>query len=173
MVWSTIILFATLQTDGALRVYADTKMLFAFSVIRLAILAALTFWCLQFFGLIGAVVFSIVAMAAYRALCLYRVKQRMQVKLSELLPWKSLAMTAGCVVGAAAPVFALKSLVAFPVLPTLILTGATYLTFYLGLLHRSGQLDIRALYDRVLARFRSRSGQFVAGLQTAPGTETP
>jgi O-antigen/teichoic acid export membrane protein len=152
MVWSTIILFATFQTDGALRVYADTKMLFVFSVIRLMILAALNFWCLEFFGLLGAVLFSIVGMAVYRGLCLYRIKHLMEAKLSELLPWKSLAITVGCVLGATAPVLILKSLVALPVLPRLILTGAAYTIFYLGLLHHSGQLDLRSLLDQIPAK---------------------
>ncbi len=53
MVWSAMILLTTLQVDGVMRVFAQTRFLLVLNLMRLAIIAGLIRWSLAEFGLAG------------------------------------------------------------------------------------------------------------------------
>ena len=55
MAWSAMILLTTLQVDGVMRVFAQTRFLLALNLMRLAIVAGLIRWSLAEFHLLGAV----------------------------------------------------------------------------------------------------------------------
>jgi O-antigen/teichoic acid export membrane protein len=143
MVGSLAILLAVFQIDGVLRVYAQTRFLFVLNLIRLLVIAAFIQWFLSIFHLVGAVLITVIAAAIGKGLGLARMKRIMEVGLTDLLPWRSLAAIGG--VAAAAGLFALvvKSGTGLPPLPLLVMTSFVYTASYLAL-----AIGFRLLHDR-------------------------
>src|SRR5258706_6695531 len=109
MVWSMLILLATLQVDGVMRVFAQTRLILALNLLRLAIIGGLIQWSLSTFHLLGPVLVILLATLVFKVAALVRMKTLLRVHLAELLPWKNLARLAGIAVGSATIAFAIKS----------------------------------------------------------------
>lgn len=160
MVWSASMLFSILMTDGALRVFAETRFLILQNLIRLGLIITLIQWFLQHFNLIGAILVTLMATAVAKACALWRLKIVMNVGISRLLPWKSLAMVLLIAGGAAVPAIGVKALLAIADFPLFLLTGCVYVLTYYLLLQRFGPMqdDEKAMlsqwltlpYDRLL-----------------------
>lgn len=133
MLWSTMTLLAVIQTDGLLRVYAETRFILLMNVIRLGVIAGLINWAISSFHLLGAVLVTVLATAVAKSLALVRARALMGVGIGGVLPWRSLATTiaAGC--AAALPALAIKRFVILPNLPLLALIGSAYMLSYAGL----------------------------------------
>jgi O-antigen/teichoic acid export membrane protein len=99
---SMAILGACLPTDASLRAFAETRFLFWAGIVRLAVVAVSLPFLVGAFGLVGAILSSLVSLAVGKAVALVRVRQRIGVRWSELLPGRSLLATLIAAGGAAA-----------------------------------------------------------------------
>lgn len=141
MVWSSAILFSVLQTDSALRVYAETRTIAVLYAVQLLLIAALVPSLLSAFGLIGAAVATGLTTGVGKILMLHRAKRRMGTTLAQLLPWRSLGEILGAATASALAALAVKArLVAGP-FPLLVVTSGVYTATYLGI------LAVRGLFD--------------------------
>src|SRR5205823_5179513 len=75
MVWSLSILFASIQTDGVMRVFAQTRFLFVVNVLRLGILVAVMHLFLARFHLLGAVLVTLVGIVFAKTAALARIRR--------------------------------------------------------------------------------------------------
>ena len=154
MVWSTAILFAAFQTDGVMRVYAQTRLLFGLYLLKLALIAALINWFLRAFYLPGAVLVTVLALVVAKGLMLGRMRSLMQISVSRLLPWRSLAGILAVTALAALAALIVKTPLDISALPSLVVTAGVYGGVYLGVLYRLGlvtereRLAVRGWFER-------------------------
>lgn len=157
MLWTTMILFAPLLVDGVLRVYARTRLLLGLSVVQLALIGALIVPFLSWFGLPGAVLATVLALATARIAGLVRIRRLLGLPLSRLLPWRTLALIAAAAVLAYAAGRAVKTAAELPDLPSMLLAGAVYATTYAALTRRWGVApDPRPALRRALGKLAPR-----------------
>ena len=141
MVWSAMILLTTLQVDGVMRVFAQTRFLLVLNLMRLAIVAGLIRWSLGEFGLLGAVLVTVLATVLFKAAALIRMKRLLRIGAVDLLPWRSLGAVlaaAGC---GALVVLGVKSQIHVPPLPLILATGVAFAATYCGLVWRFDLLN--------------------------------
>lgn len=133
-IWSTAILLGTLQTDGVLRVHAETRFIFLLNAFRLVFIVASINWFLSAFDLLGAVSVTVIAAFIGKVLALVRMKRLMQVGFWQLLPWRALAGIFVVAWAAALPVLILKFVLDIAMLPLLVTTSFLYTGVYVVLL---------------------------------------
>lgn len=92
VLWTLGVLFAPLQVDGVLRVYAKTRLLLGVSLLQLAVIVALIAPFLRWFGLRGAVLVTLAGLAAGRLWGLVRIRRLLGLDLAHLVPWRRLAL---------------------------------------------------------------------------------
>jgi len=146
MVWTVTMMFATLMTDGALRVFAETRFLILQNLLRLAVIVVTIQWFLGQFDLIGAVLVTLLAAVVSKTFALARIKHIMKVPLARLLPWRSLGVTAIIASAAAVPAFLVEvafaeSQLGVPSPIRLMVTGLVYTVFYYALLQWFGPMQ--------------------------------
>lgn len=124
--WSLAFLAAVFQIDGVLRVYADTRFLLIMNLCRLGLVLLLIQPFLGLFGLPGAVMVTLVALFAGKAMALLRIGRLMHVSMRQLLPWFDLARIAAICAGALLPALLIRSAVSQPPWISLLLTGSVY-----------------------------------------------
>ena len=166
MVSSLTVLLATLQVDAVLRVYAQTRLLFALNMLRLALVLGLIGWLLAAFHLVGAIVVTLLASAVMKGLGVLRARRLMGVSLAEVLPWRNLGAILGVAVGAAGAAAWVKTLMEAPPLVELIVVGAVYAAAYaaglyaFGLLRQEERLIVRNWLARCgIARRGAHAGE--------------
>jgi len=130
MAWSMTILFATLQVDGVLRVFAQTRLLLWLNLMRLGIVAGLIQLSLRKFSLIGPVFVILLATLAFKAGALVRMKRLIETSAGELLPWRNLAGLLGASGAAGVVAFGVKSQLHLPALPLLVAGCAAFVVVY-------------------------------------------
>jgi O-antigen/teichoic acid export membrane protein len=141
MVWCAMILLTTLQVDGVMRVFAQTRFLLVLNLMRLAVIAGLIHWSLGQFHLIGAALVTVLATLLFKAGGLIRMKRLLEVGAVDLLPWRSLgALLAAAMCGVVSSL-AIKSLIHVSPLPTILATGVAYTITYVGLVWRFNLLN--------------------------------
>ena len=140
MVWSLSMFFAAVMTDSVLRVNADTRFLIIQNLIRLAVVAAAIFWFLDLFGLMGAVLVTLLSTLTAKVVGLSRICKLMGCSPRQVLPWRSLAGIAIITVIAMIPAQLLKAVLHLPLLPSLFVTGAVYGLSFVLLLWICGPL---------------------------------
>jgi O-antigen/teichoic acid export membrane protein len=140
MVWVTAILFVGLLTDGVLRVYAQLRFLTLLGLAKLVLIALTIPWFMSEFGLVGAVLGTLLTTVLTKALALVRIKTLLRCSLAQLLPWRSLAGILLAAAAAILPASLLKSALQLPPLPLSLAAGAVYGAVYLGLLWGYGLL---------------------------------
>ena len=140
MVWSISMFFAAVMTDSVLRVNADTRFLIVQNLIRLGVVAVAIFWFLDLFGLMGAVLVTLLSTLTAKVVGLSRICRLMGCSPKDVLPWKSLAGTAAITVVAMVPAQLLKPFLHMPLLPALLVTGAVYGLGFVSLLWICGPL---------------------------------
>jgi O-antigen/teichoic acid export membrane protein len=153
MVWSILILLSTLQVDGVLRVFAQTRFILALNLMRLAIIAGLIHFSLSRFGLMGPVLVIVLATLAFKTAALVRMKTLLQVSAVELLPWRNLAALLGASAGAAAVAFTVKSQLDAPALVLLLAMSAMHAAIYALLVW---QFDLLSASERMAIADRLR-----------------
>ncbi len=134
MVWTLTILFAVFQTDGVLRVFAETRYLVVMNIARLAAIIALMHWSITAFNLVGPVIVTIVGMSVARALALLKIQKLMNVPLTRLMPWRNLGGIAMAAMIAAIPAAFLSARLAMHSIVVLPLSGMVYMAVYAALL---------------------------------------
>ena len=155
MVSSLAVLLATLQVDGVLRVYAETRLLVALNGLRLALVLGLISWVLTTWHLVGAIGVTVFAIAVMKTIAILRLRSVMGVSLGEVLPWRSLGAILGVSAGAAVVAAGVHALLDAPALVELCAMGAVYALAYGAGLWAFGVLspDERLTVKGWLARF--------------------
>jgi O-antigen/teichoic acid export membrane protein len=130
MAWTLTIVPAVFCVDAVLRAHAQTRFLFAMNMLRLALVVALISWCLSTFGLVGAVLVTLVATAIVRVLSIVRIARVLETSMARVLPWGTLTGIAMCALAAAPPVYWLSRYAPWPRPVILIVGGALYWLVY-------------------------------------------
>lgn len=143
MLWTLSILFIALLTDGVLRVFAQTRFLILQNLFRLALTVALIHWFIARFDLMGAVMVTLLALAAAKVLALARIKSVMGITLRRLLPWNSLGRILFLSAIAGAPTVLVESALTPITVPfvVLLIAGMVYWISYYLLLQWFGPMD--------------------------------
>jgi len=166
MIGSTTILLSTFQTDAVLRVRAETRFLLFMNALRLLLIGTLIHRCIAGFGLWGAVGLAVLVTAAGKALALARIKTVTGWRMADLLPWRSLAGTAGAAVAAAVMAAAAKAALGHADLLRLAGACAVYGVSYLALVILAGLLGTdgaRRAAAKLAGRLMPRAGVSAAG----------
>jgi len=130
MAWTLTIIPAVFCVDAVLRAYAQTRFLFVMNLIRLGLVVGLISWCLSTFGLIGAVLVTLLATTAVRIISIGRIAYLLKAPLTQILPWAHLAGIALCAIAAAAPAYWLSRTSTLPRPVVLVASGALYWAVY-------------------------------------------
>lgn len=141
VVWTLSMLLVALLTDSALRVFALNRFLVFENVVALILVVLFLPWSMVEYGLMGAVVVTLLASAVVKVLALERVRRALKVDFAGLLPWKALALTALLSVLAALPAWLLVATLEAPEIVILAVSGPTYVLCYYLLLRRFGPLQ--------------------------------
>ncbi|MEE4175228.1 MAG: oligosaccharide flippase family protein [Xanthomonadales bacterium] len=141
MVWTGVMLLATLLTDSALRVFALTRFLIVQNLVSLALVVLLVHVFIEAFGLIGAVLVTLLADTVVKVMALLRVRRALKVETARLLPWRALVITAALSILAALPALGVTLLLDAHELIVLMVSGPIFLLSYAALLHRFGPLE--------------------------------
>jgi O-antigen/teichoic acid export membrane protein len=128
--WTFALVFAVPCVDAVLRARAQTRFLLGLNVLRLAMVIALIGWCLQAFGLPGAVLAMLAATAATRVMAIARLARLLGVGAGTVLPWRSLLVTGACAVVAVAPALWFARAIPMPPLLALLGGAAIYAAVY-------------------------------------------
>ena len=142
MTWSLTILFAILQTDGILRVLAETRFLVVMNLVRLAALAGVMSSALLAFGLQGPVIATLCGGLVAKSVALWRISRRLEIPLKRLMPWWNLGGIALMAMLAAVPAALVSARLALPSVYVLPLAGLVYLGGYTALLWTFGVLNV-------------------------------
>jgi len=141
MVWTTSMLFAAIMTDSVLRVHADTRFLVVLNILRLLVVALAIAPFLARFGLMGAVLVTLLATVVAKWVALVRVRAILRCKFAQVLPWKSLLSTLAITAAVALPCLLLEATLTLPALPQLLILGVIYAAGYCLLLWFIGPLS--------------------------------
>lgn len=126
MVWSLLMLFPVLMTNGVLRVFADTKFIIIKNTVKLAIIAIGINVFITAWGMMGAVLITLLAMATAKIIDLLRISRLMRCGWRQVLPWRDFAYIGAIAVTAALPVVALKASLDLPPLLEALVNGTAY-----------------------------------------------
>jgi O-antigen/teichoic acid export membrane protein len=168
IIWSTTVLMPVLQTDGVLRVFAQTRFLVYMHGVKLLLTVALISWFIAQFGVSGAALVTVLVTFVAKALSLWRFKSIAEIPLGRLLPWNSLALNAVVTLTAAAAAMLIKESLEAPVLVTLLATGASFSIVYvalgltIGLLTREERHALFGSLQRLPAQ-AAKVGQLLKG----------
>lgn len=130
VIWSTTVLLPVLQTDGVLRVFAQTRFLVYMHGVKLLLTVALISWFIALFGVSGAALITVLVSFVAKLLSLWRFKSVAEIPFRRLLPWSSLALNAVVTTTAAAVAILIKDNLDTPVFVTLLATGALFTVVY-------------------------------------------
>jgi len=118
------------------------------------LVAAFIGWFLGAFGLVGAVVITLLATVAAKALAVVRIASLLQVAVASVLPWRALGRMTLRAIVAALPAWAVAT--ALGHVPALAFTAgaATYGVTYLILSYAPGIAEPAAIRVPVVERIR-------------------
>jgi O-antigen/teichoic acid export membrane protein len=152
--WVFTIVPAIFAVDALLRVYAQTRFLLVMNVVRLGFVMAFIGWFLGAFGLVGAVLVTLVATAAAKALAVVRIAKLLEVPVADVLPWRALARITARAVGAAVPAWLAADI--FGAMPpvALIAGGAVYGIAYVALCYAPPIAEPAAIRLPVIEKIR-------------------
>jgi len=157
--WSAMILLAPLQVDGVLRVFAETRLIMALNLVRVALIAGLLKWSLSALHLVGPVLVVGLALLIFKIAALARIRTLLHVRTSELLPWRDLANLV-VIAGTAAMAARLAStLLRAPLAVHLLATSAVYGVALVGLAWQTHLLN--AEEQAAIARTLRRPAQWM------------
>jgi hypothetical protein len=151
-VWCLMVVPSAFAVDGVLRAHAQTRFLLVMNVVRLVVIVGLVGWLISVFGIVGAVLATLVGTVVVKTMAIAQIARVMNVGLSDVLPWKRLALTTVNAGIPLAPAWAVMDIVSGPVVLSALLSVAVYGAFYAGLwyvlqIHVS-PLVARALHPR-------------------------
>lgn len=148
MVGATAIFLAALPIDGLLRVYAMTNVLLIINLVRLVMIALCIYWAIQSFGLVGAMVVTVAALALGKAIGLGAAVSFWRVGVGRLLPWRALSLIAFVALAAALPALAVSyGLQAAAPFIRVLAIGAVYASTYAA---TAWGLDLVSAHERAV-----------------------
>lgn len=162
MAGTLAIFFAAVPVDGLLRVYAKTNLLLIVNLVRLAVIALFIQWFVASFGLVGAVLVTVLALAMGKLLGLVAMTGRWRVGVQNMLPWRALSLIAALSIAAGLPAFAVAYGLQMSPSLRIVIVGTVYASAYVGMAIGFGLLSAqeRAALSQLLDRF-----QFVRGIR--------
>jgi O-antigen/teichoic acid export membrane protein len=134
VVSSAAIVLSTLPVDAVLRVYARTRTLLTLTILRLAFTAATIAWFISTFSLAGAALVTVLAAAGTKAIAIGCIARLMEVRLRDVLPWRSLGRAAVAAVVPLVPAVMVKTIAGGSTLRAAVLAGTVYGLCYLAFL---------------------------------------
>jgi hypothetical protein len=142
--------------DGLLRVYAKTNVLLAINLVRLALIIATIHWAIASWGLVGAILVTVLALALGKAIGLVTVASIWRVNLGRLLPWRALISVIVIAASAAVPAVAVAYGLQAPPFVRLLAVGTVYAATYAALVMAFGLLSRheRAAVSQSLGRLQ-------------------
>jgi len=159
MAWSLLILMATFQVDGALRVFAQTRVLLVLNLVRLAIVGGFIAISLREFHLLGPVLVIVLATLTFKVLALARMTTLLEVSLIQLLPWRQLGALLVVSAAAAAAALLVRSLMHESRVAVLLAMSVTHILVYgllvwrFRLLHETERSAIGAWFHKTSSRY--------------------
>ena len=169
MVSSLAVLLAMFQVDGVLRVYAQTRLLFALNVLRLAVVLSLIGWSLSTWHLVGAIGVTVSAVALMKMLAIIRLRKVMGVSLSEVLPWRSLGVILAVSASSAVAALVVRHALDAPPLGELVAMGVVHTIAYasglwlFGTLSPAERLAVRSWLARFVPAWRAARAEEGSG----------
>jgi O-antigen/teichoic acid export membrane protein len=133
MIGVTAVVFAAIPMDGLMRVYAKTNVLLAINLVRLAMIACLIHGAIRSFGLAGAMLVTVLALAVGKAIGLAAAASLWRVGPGRLLPWHALMLITGVCLAAAVPAIAVGYGLQAPPIVRILVIGAVYGSAYAAL----------------------------------------
>jgi O-antigen/teichoic acid export membrane protein len=138
MVWTLTILPSAFAVDGVLRVYAQTRFLLVMNILRFALVVVLIGPLLTGFGLIGAVLVTLLATSLAKAVGAMRITRLLGAGgVADAVPWGRLAAVTARAVAAAVPAAWIIHSVALRPILLVTVTGAAYVAAYAALSYES------------------------------------
>jgi O-antigen/teichoic acid export membrane protein len=141
MVWSLLILFSALQTDGVLRTFAENRFLLVVNLIRLAAIVLMMSWFFSKFYLTGPVILTLAGMLLAKVMATVRIKKLLQTTFAQVLPWKALGSILFVASVSTIPSALLNAKLELPSIIVLPISGMAYLVTYCALVLSLGLLD--------------------------------
>ena len=127
------IVFGVIPIDGLLRVYAKTKTLLAINLVRIVIIALLIPWFIASFGLVGAMLVTMLALVFGKAIGLFSAASLWRIGIRDLLPWRMLSLIAIFSIMASLPALAVAYVLQASPLVRLLIVGMVYVSAYAGM----------------------------------------
>src|SRR5262249_4700457 len=112
---------------------ARTRFLLVMNIVRLVVIVGLVGWLISVFGIVGAVLATLIGTVVVKVMAIGQIAKVMQVGLSEVLPWKRLAVTAVNAGIPLVPAWTVMDIVSAPIVLNAALSVAVYGAFYGGL----------------------------------------
>ena len=137
-VWCLMILPSVFAVDAVLRVYGQTRILVVLNAVRLALIAGLIGWFMSTFGLIGAVLVTLVATSLVKAVAVVRIARLLNVGVADVLPWRRLGAAAVHAGIAVVPAWWVMRVPSLPPLAALTLSAAAYGTSFAAIWYLRG-----------------------------------
>jgi hypothetical protein len=119
-------------------VHGQTRVLVVLNAVRLALIAGLIGWFMSTFGLIGAVLVTLVATSLVKAAAVVRIARLMNVGVADVLPWRRLAAAAVHAGIAVVPAWWVMRFPSLPLLAALTLSAAAYGTSFAAIWYLRG-----------------------------------
>jgi hypothetical protein len=116
-----------------LRVHARTRFILVLYLFRLILIVSSIGWALRTFGILGAALVTVAALALAKGLALARMAFLTGSGLRQLLPWRSLAAILAVATAASAPALVVDSVLEASPFARLMLVAAAYALAYLAL----------------------------------------
>ncbi|HEY0961586.1 MAG TPA: oligosaccharide flippase family protein [Pseudomonadales bacterium] len=160
VVFTLGMLLLVLLSDSVLRVYAQNQYLIVQNLLRLLLIVVLINSFLENFGLVGAVLVTLLANACAKVFALARVKTLLDVPIAQLLPWRSLVLVLVLTAVAGLVAEALRRTLPLPPIALLVVCGSAFmLTYYVALLccgplHDDEKQELLRLPQLPVARLR-------------------
>lgn len=161
MVGVLAILLSAVPIDGLLRVYAKTRILLVINLVRLGMIALLMYGLVIWFGLVGAVLVTVFALAVGKSIGLWSMMKIWRVGVGVVLPWRVLSTIAIVSVAAALPAVAVDFALHSIPLVRLVAVGVVYAGAYLiiglalGLLQEEERAWLWSWAERARGTLRS------------------
>jgi O-antigen/teichoic acid export membrane protein len=141
MVSLTAIVFAVVPIDGLLRVYAKTRTLLAINLLRVTIIALLIQWSITSFGLVGAMLVTMLALFLGKAIGLLSAASLWRIGIGTLLPWRVLGLIAVLSITAGLPALAISYGLETSPFVRIVVVGTVYVSAYVGMAMGLGLLS--------------------------------
>jgi O-antigen/teichoic acid export membrane protein len=155
-----------LAVDGVLRVYAQTRFLFALNAIRLLVTGLLIGPLIAVWGLVGAAAATVIAVAVARALGVMWMSRITGMNLPQVLPWPSLGSILAAAAVAALPAALAGRVGELSPLGSFVVTSAVYGAGYLVALW-----GFRVLRDDEQATLRGLASSVIRSAVAASRTK--